>query len=744
MANKRIKGITIELDGNTQKLENALKNVEKSSKDVQSELKEIDKSLKFNPKDVELLTQKQDRLKEAISLTEQELSTLKTASEQAYQKLQETGEGQKEFDAITREIKRAENQIDSFKNSLDKVDKEFDEIGEAANDSQSKISKMGEDLKSAVQAGVFMEAGSQLKQGFAEAGEKLKEVSGLALEQTSKNTKIDIQLDIDAKGEKTLKESLKTVQSYGFDGQEALDGVLRLWKLNGDATDEQKQKIADMAGAIGSVFSGLDFQEVIQESFELANSLGISQEEALGMTDALLKMGFPPEQLDIITEYGTQLDMAGYSAEEIQAIFAAGIDTGTWNIDNLMDGIKEGRIKMSEFGAEIPKALDPLIEKAGWSREEFQKFGQDIAAGGELGKEALRDVAYMLGEVDDKTLQNELGVQLFGTKWEDQGVNILNTILGVDDNLKSMAESQAGVNSTVEQMKADPAVRLQEAMITLKDSLLPIIEPLANIVASIAEWMTNNPTLVTTIMAIVTAIGTLMPIITAVIAITTVVGGAMMGTIAIIGLVIAAVVGIATAIALNWNKIKDKTVEVFSSIGTFLSDKWNGIKSTASSVWEGIKNAISTPIEAARDKIKSVIDSIKGFFSFKFKWPSIPMPHFGISPRGWKIGDLLKGSIPKLGIDWYAQGGIFDNPSLIGVGEAGSEAVVPTHKLDKFLEEGVNRVLNRVDGNHGQGIVINVNEMNVRDDNDIRLLAEEVLRRIDLKTNRKANAGGLA
>lgn len=56
-------------------------------------------------------------------------------------------------------------------------------------------------------------------------------------------------------------------------------------------------------------------------------------------------MGFPPEQLDIIAEYGGQLTRAGYTAEEVQAIMALGVDTGTWNIDNLLDGLKEGRIK---------------------------------------------------------------------------------------------------------------------------------------------------------------------------------------------------------------------------------------------------------------------------------------------------------------------------------------------------------------------------------------------------------------
>lgn len=137
-----------------------------------------------------------------------------------------------------------------------------------------------------------------------------------------------------------------------------------------------------------------------------------------------------------------------------------------------------------------------------------------------------------------------------------------------------------------------------------------------------------------------------------------------------------------------WNSIKSTAVSV-----------WNSIKTTASSVWNGIKNAIMTPINATKEKVKSVIDTIKGFFNFQIKWPKIPMPHFHVSPSGWKIGDLLKGSIPRLGIDWYAKGGILTRPTLFGVddtsgklmagGEAGREAVAPIDTLTGYVRDAV-------------------------------------------------------
>ena len=139
-----------------------------------------------------------------------------------------------------------------------------------------------------------------------------------------------------------------------------------------------------------------------------------------------------------------------------------------------------------------------------------------------------------------------------------------------------------------------------------------------------------------------------------------------------IGLVVIAIgaaIAIGVALYRNWDTVSRKATELWSAIKT----KFNQIK-----------EAISGPINAARDAVRNAIDRIKGFFNFRFKWPKIPMPKFGINPSGWKVGDLLKGSMPKLSVNWNAAGGVFDSPTIFstnkglqGVGEAGPEAILP-------------------------------------------------------------------
>lgn len=126
-----------------------------------------------------------------------------------------------------------------------------------------------------------------------------------------------------------------------------------------------------------------------------------------------------------------------------------------------------------------------------------------------------------------------------------------------------------------------------------------------------------------------------------------------------------------------------------------VSRVFEGIKTTIDNVkswFDGLKTGITDNINAARDAIGAGIDKIKGFFGFKFEWPKLSMPKFGITPQGWKIGDLLKGSIPKLGITWNADGAIFTKPTIFdtssglqGVGEAGPEAIMPIKQLPRLL-----------------------------------------------------------
>lgn len=161
---------------------------------------------------------------------------------------------------------------------------------------------------------------------------------------------------------------------------------------------------------------------------------------------------------------------------------------------------------------------------------------------------------------------------------------------------------------------------------------------------------------------------------------------------------------------------------LFKSAWDSICDAWNGastwfndtVISPVSGFFSGVAETISQPFTTAYDSIKGVWDGIAGWFqdnvispvksalNFSWTWPTIPMPHFGITPKGWSVGDLLNGIIPTLGVEWYAKAMdkplLMDKPTAFGVngdgqimagGEAGSEVVSGTDTLMNMISQAV-------------------------------------------------------
>lgn len=160
------------------------------------------------------------------------------------------------------------------------------------------------------------------------------------------------------------------------------------------------------------------------------------------------------------------------------------------------------------------------------------------------------------------------------------------------------------------------------------------------------------------------------------------------------------------------NGVKTVVMTVFNFIKDGITTRINAIKTVVTTVFNAIKTAITKPVETAKNIIKGIVDAIKGFFNFKVELPKIKLPHFSIKPKGWKIGDLMDGSIPKLGIEWYAKGGVFEKPTVFGMngnramvgGEAGAEAIVPLEKNTKWLD----KIANKLAGSTNKPVVLNV------------------------------------
>ncbi len=152
-----------------------------------------------------------------------------------------------------------------------------------------------------------------------------------------------------------------------------------------------------------------------------------------------------------------------------------------------------------------------------------------------------------------------------------------------------------------------------------------------------------------------------------------------------------------------FNAVKTVVTTVFNTIKTTISTVLSGIKNTVTTIFTNIYDSIYSKITAVKTFISNAIDFIQEKFNFTWSLPDIKLPHFTISPTGWKISDLLQGDIPTLSVDWYAKamekGMIMTQPTVFGYnadtnsllagGESGSETVVGTDSLLSMIQSAV-------------------------------------------------------
>ncbi|WP_434179415.1 phage tail tape measure protein [Bacillus thuringiensis] len=742
MAGGKIKGITIEIGGNTQPLQNALKDVNKQSDSLTKELKDVERLLKFNPGNVEALAQKQQLLTQQIEKTTQKLVKLKEAEQQVQEQFQNGKISEEQYRAFRREIEFTQGSLDGLKNKLGNMKAEQENvasstrqletlfsatgksvdnfasalgnrlvnaiksgsatsrqleqaiglIGREALGTEADIEKLQRALRSVDAGNSIQQVQNELRDLQQEAGRTEKKFEGLkvglenvigglaagggiatavekALDMSKLKTKIDISFDVPESSKKSVEEAIRGVTAYGVDAEESLAGVRRQWALNKDISDEANASIVKGAATIAQSYDGIDFTELIQETYEIGNELGITQDSALGMVDALLKMGFPPEQLDIIAEYGSQLTRAGFKAEEVQAIMEAGVETGSWNIDNLLDGLKEGRIQLTEFAQGADKALKEALDGSGIATEQIEKWGASVAKGGRDGAAAMVEVAKAIDGIEDPVKKNQVGVKVLATMFEDQGQNLTNTLIEASKKTKDLQQNQDNLNESVKKLDANPAVKFQKAMSDLQMALEPILGVIADVVASIADWISNNPELAATLAAVATAIGVISgalmaiaPIVVSVMGVFEIGAAAALGIVAIVPIIIAAIVALGVAIYKNWDDIKNWTIEAWDSIKEYLVELWDGISQSCSEAWSSFLEAMHEffdPIgqffsdlwEGVKQACSDAWNSTVEFFSEA--WSSfIEMMHSFFDPIGEFFSSLWSGIVETASSWW--------------------------------------------------------------------------------------------
>lgn len=748
---KNIKGITIEFDGDTTKLGRAISKIDNETKSLDSQLKQVDRALKFNPGNTELLAQKQQLLAQKVGQTKDRLEKLKAAQA----KLDDdpaVDKTSQDYMELRREIIETESKLTHFEQQLKAVDNvKLEQLGKQFENVGGKMKGVGDNMTRYVTGPLAALGGVAAKVGLGFDSEmsKVAAISGATGDEFA-----TLREKAREMGRQTAFSAEEAGQGFEYmamagwktgDMLTGIEPILNLATASGTELGTTSDIVTDAMTAFGlSAEDSAHFADVLAAASTNANTnvemMGETFQYAAPVAGAL---GYSVDDvavaIGLMANNGIKASSAGTSlrtlltnmAKPTDAMAAAmdtlgvSLDDGNGNMKSfkeVMDDLREGfsglKIPQDEF-TESMAMLDDSLESGALTEEQYGKalddlMGQAYGAEGALKAEAAATLAGKTGMS---------GLLAIVNSSEADYEKLTGAIQNCDGATQQMADTMldnAGGSITI--MKS----ALSDAAISISDVLAPYITIVANKVSELAQKFAQlSPTtqkVIITIAGIAAAIGPLLVVVGTLLSsigkiiiaapkIASAFGmiskafTALKATLLANPWVLVAAAAIAAIVLIykNWDKIKAFFAKLWEAIKAGAKKFKEGFVNVFKSIGETIKTIVSTwfkiitwPYRKAWELIKKIAAKIKDVFNFKFKLPHIKLPHFKVQPPGWKLSDLLHGEIPSLGIDWYAKGGIFRSPSVIGVGEKGPEAVLPIDRLNGMLVGMADSIVNGI------------------------------------------------
>ena len=270
-----------------------------------------------------------------------------------------------------------------------------------------------------------------LAAGVALGGLAAKGAQGFAVTEVAVNS-LKNRLNLTKQEAENLSRIGKNIYSSGFgESLEQINEGLTLIseaKVNNSGfatTNKDFEKLAENATKFTQTFGG-DMQNNIRAANQVSKNFGVTGNEAFEIIAAGFKNGANASDdfIDSLIEYGVQFKALGFNAEEFSAILTKGAATGAYNVDFMADAMKEFQIRTIDGSASTKTAFSAIGLNA-------DIMAQKFAAGGETAQGAFNETINALLGMQDPIAQNQAGVALFGTKFEDVGVKGISAFQGI-------------------------------------------------------------------------------------------------------------------------------------------------------------------------------------------------------------------------------------------------------------------------------------------------------------------------
>lgn len=627
-----IKGITIEIGSDTKKFKSGLAELNKSAKDLQNELKYVNQALKHDPKNTDLLRQKQELLTKSVSETKSKLESLKAAKEKADKDMANGTEvNQEQYRRLVREISTTEN-------SLKNLTKEMKNFGSV---SAQQIAAAGEDVQEL--GGKIETVGKKVSVASAAPAAALGASVKLASDYTDAVAKVGTVADLQSVPlEKLRDDMLQLSTETGRGAGEIADATYQAISASVDTADA----VSFVGTSVGLAKAGfLETADAVDVLTTIINAYGLEASDAGRLSDILIQtqndgkttvnelsqsMG---QVIPLASAYGVNIENLAASYAQLTKNGVTTAQAGTY--------LKSMLNELGDSGSDVGEILKSKTGKS---------FGQLMNDGMSLG-----DVLGILN--DSVNGDSEALAGLWSSSEAGTGaLSILSSGVGAfNDELGNMQDSTGNVADALETLST-PSAKAQESLNAVKnagielgsaalEAIAPLLEQLAETAKSLTERFSNlspaTQTVIVAVMAILAAlgpviiiIGTLIQSIGAIMTIAPAVATAL-GTvkiaIAAIGGPVTIVIAVITALVLKFihayntseefrNKVGLAFYNVKKAVTESLAAAMAKVKefvSVGKNVIVGLWNGINDKVAWLKGKVKGVVDKIKGWFISK-------------------------------------------------------------------------------------------------------------------------------
>ena len=623
-AGRRIAGVTIEIDGNTTKLTQALAGVDKSLKNTQNQLKDVDRLLKIKPTSTELLTQKQKGLQKAIGDTKTRLQELKSVNKDAV--------SPEQWDSVQREIIETEGKLKSLESqaatSASVLGSKMQVVGNTLKDVGSRLTEIGTSLTQKLTVPLVAVGGIAVAK-FAEV-DKTMQLTNKTMGNTADQADMLNKAMKDAASNSTfgMNDAATATLNFARAGLNAEEAAAALAPAMNLAAGEGGNLDTVSAGLVATIngFGG-SFSEAGNYADVFANACNNSALNVDSLSSAM-------------SVAAPVFSAAGYSVNDAALYMGVMANAGI-EAEQAANSLKTGLARLVSPPKEAAEAMDKLgisVTNSDGTMKDSTQIQEELhdAFSGLSESEQLAAASAIFGK-------NQMAPWLALINTAPSDVTELSNALDQQGTTTEMASAMmGGFGGSIEKLKSS----IDVLATSLGEALAPTIQQVADFIQGLVDkFNSHSPAQQETIAKIGLLVAALGPVITIVGGITSVIGtvvgaigtvitavsavagvlsagggaaaalgaaiAALGGPVTVVTGIIVGLIAVGALVIANWDKIKATAAKVWNAIKATVSSVMSSIKATLTNVWNAIRTPITSVVNNIKAKVTAVWNAIK-------------------------------------------------------------------------------------------------------------------------------------